>query len=104
MSVDIYVFLMKYTEAGVKYADAEHSKARWKQIESSLQGTLGGKVLSHYVCTGPYDAVVTVQVKPGQDFQIFQCLRILRAVGDVEITVLRAFEFGQFVGGGAARS
>jgi uncharacterized protein with GYD domain len=101
--MDIYVFLVKYTQAGVKYGDAEHAKSRWQQIEASLQRTLGGRLISHYVCLGPYDGVVTLEVPPGRDFQLFQCLRGIRAVGDIELTVLRAFDFRVFTGETPAR-
>jgi hypothetical protein len=40
--------------------------------------------------------VVTFSIPPGQDFHMFQCLIGLQAPGDVEITVMRAWDFDQF--------
>ncbi len=94
--MDTYVVLMRYTSEGRKFATADHARKRWSTIEASLKNTLQGEVLSHYVTMGAYDAVVTFRIPPGRDFQLFQCLIYLQVPGDVEIAVLRAWEFNQF--------
>ena len=94
--MDTYVILSKYTSEGWKYAGPDDARKRWEVIAASLQKTLNGKVLAHYVCMGGYDSVVIVAIPPGQDFHILQCLRFLQQPGDVDITVLRAWEFDVF--------
>lgn len=94
--MDTYIILSKYTPEGRKHAKPDDARRRWQVIAASLQNTLKGKVQSHYVTMGGYDSVVTFSIPPGQDFHMFQCLIGLQAPGDVEITVMRAWDFDQF--------
>ena len=94
--MDTYVVLAKYTSEGRKFATPDHARKRWDTIANSLKSTLGGELQSHYVTMGGYDAVVTFRIPPGRDFQLFQCFVYLQVPGDIEITVLRAWEFNQF--------
>jgi uncharacterized protein with GYD domain len=94
--MDTFIILSKYTSQGRKYANPDDARKRWDVIAASLAKTLKGEVKSHYVTMGGYDSVVTFSVPPGQDFHIFQCLNFLQAPGDVEITLLRAWEFDAF--------
>ena len=57
--MDTYVILSKYTSQGRKYATADQARKRWDVIAASLQSTLKGTILSHYVTLGSYDSVVT---------------------------------------------
>jgi len=50
--MDTYVILSKYTSEGWKYAGPDDARKRWEVIAASLQKTLNGKVLAHYVCMG----------------------------------------------------
>jgi uncharacterized protein with GYD domain len=95
---DTYVVLMRYTSEGRKHALPEHARKRWTTIEASLRNTLKGEVLSHYVTMGAYDSIVTFRIpsEPGIDFVLFQCLVYLQVPGDIEVTVMRAWEFNQF--------
>jgi uncharacterized protein with GYD domain len=97
--MDTYVVLMRYTSEGRKFATPVHARKRWTTIETSLKNTLRGEVLSHYVTMGAYDSVVTFRIPtddPERDFALFQCLIYLQVPGDIEVTVLRAWEFNQF--------
>jgi uncharacterized protein with GYD domain len=94
--MDTFIILSKYTSQGRKYAKPELARKRWEVIAASLEKTLKGKVQSHYVTMGGFDSVVTFSIPPGQDFHMFQCLNFLQEPGDVEITVMRAWEFDQF--------
>lgn len=94
--MDTYIILSKYTPAGRKYARPEHARKRFEVIAASLQKTLQGKVLSHYVTMGNYDSVLTFAIQPGRQFQLFQCLVGAQEPGDVEITVMPAWEFDTF--------
>lgn len=94
--MDTYIILSKYTSEGRKYARPEHARRRWEVIAASLEKTLKGKVQSHFVTQGGYDSVVTFSIPPGQDFKMFQCLTFLQEPGDVEITVLRAWDFDKY--------
>ena len=94
--MDTFIILSKYTSQGRKYARPEHARKRWEVIAASLEKTLKGKVLSHYVTLGGYDSVVTVAIPPGQDLHMFQCLTFLQEPGDVDLTVMRAWEFDEY--------
>jgi uncharacterized protein with GYD domain len=94
--MDTYIILSKYTSLGWKYAAPDDARKRWDVIAASLQKTLNGTVLANYVSMGGYDSVTIIAIPPGQDFQIFQCMRFLQQPGDVEITVLRAWEFDAY--------
>jgi uncharacterized protein with GYD domain len=93
---DTYIVLSKYTSAGRQYARPEHARRRWEVIEHSLRNTLKGTILSHHVTMGGYDSVVIFTIPPGQDFHLFQCLVALQQPGDVEITILRGWDFDKF--------
>jgi uncharacterized protein with GYD domain len=94
--MDTFIILSKYTSQGRKFATPEDARRRWNTIAASLENTLKGKVQSHYVTMGGYDSVVTFVIPPGQHFTLLKCLTILQEPGDVEITVLQAWEFDQF--------
>ncbi|HLZ01986.1 MAG TPA: GYD domain-containing protein [Bradyrhizobium sp.] len=94
--MDTFIILSKYTSEGRKYATPEAARKRWTTIAASLEKTLGGKVLSHHVTMGDYDSVVIVTIQPNQDFRMFQCLNLLQQPGDVDITVMKAWDFDQF--------
>jgi uncharacterized protein with GYD domain len=94
--MDTFIILSNYTSEGRKHATPDRARKRWDVIATSLEKTLNGKVQSHYVTMGGYDSVVTVAIPPGQDFLFFRCLTSLQEPGDVEITVLRAWEFDEF--------
>ena len=94
--MDTFVILSKYTPGGRKYAKPDQARKRWEFIAASLQNTLKGKVLAHYVTMGPYDSVVIIEIPPGRHFQLLQCLIPLQEPGDVELTVMPAWEFDTF--------
>jgi uncharacterized protein with GYD domain len=94
--MDTFVILSKYTPAGRKYANPNDARKRWDVIEASLKNTLGGTVIAHYVTLGPYDSVLIFAIRPAQHFHLFQCLVAAQEPGDVEITVMPAWEFNQF--------
>ena len=94
--MDTFVILSKYTPAGRKYANPDDARKRWAVIAASLQKTLSGKIHSHHVTMGSYDSVVIFSIPPGQQFHMFQCLIALQAPGDVEITVMPAWDFDFF--------
>jgi len=94
--MDTYIILSKYTPAGRQYAMPIPARKRWEVIAASLQSTLKGTIHSHHVTMGGYDSVVTFSIPPGQEFHLFQCLIALQQPGDVEITVMRAWDFDTF--------
>ena len=94
--MDTYVILSKYTSLGRKHAKPDHARKRWDLVAYSLQTTLKGKIHSHHVTMGGYDSVVIFSIPAGRDFQLFQCLIALQEPGDVEITIMRAWEFDTF--------
>jgi uncharacterized protein with GYD domain len=94
--MDTFVILSKYTPAGRKYSKPDDARKRWDVIENSLKKTLGGTVIAHYVTLGPYDSVLIFAIRPSQHFQLFQCLVAAQEPGDVELTVMPAWEFNQF--------
>jgi uncharacterized protein with GYD domain len=94
--MDTYVILSKYTSQGRQYATPDQARKRWDVIAASLKSTLQGTILSHYVTLGAYDSVLTFTIPPNQDFRFLQCINQLLKPGDVEITILRAWEFDQF--------
>lgn len=94
--MDTFIILSKYTSEGRKYDTPEAARKRWNTIAASLEKTLNGKVLAHYVAMGEYDSVVIFSIPPGQDFRVLQCLKVLQQPGDVEIKVMKAWEFDQF--------
>ena len=94
--MDTFIILSKYTPEGRKYAGPDLARKRWAVIAASLEKTLQGKVLSHHVTMGNYDSVVIFAIPPGRQFQLFQCLIALQVPGDVEITVMPAWEFDTF--------
>jgi uncharacterized protein with GYD domain len=94
--MDTFVILSKYTPEGRKYARPDLARKRWDVIAASLQKTLGGAVLAHYVTLGPYDSLAIISIRPAQHFHMFQCLVAAQEPGDVEITVMPAWEFDQF--------
>ncbi len=94
--MDTFVILSKYTPEGRKYAKPDLARKRWEVIAASLKKTLNGQILSHYVTLGGYDSVVIFSIPPGQHFHMFQCLIALQEPGDVELTVMPAWDFDQF--------
>ena len=94
--MDTFVILSKYTPAGRKYANPDDARKRWAVIAASLQKTLNGKIHSHHVTLGSYDSVVIFSIPAGQLLHMFQCLIALQAPGDVEITVMPAWDFDVF--------
>ena len=90
--MDTFVILSKYTPAGRKYANPDDARKRWEVIAASLQKTLNGKPLAlrH---PGELRFGGDFSIPPGQQFQMFQCLIALQAPGDVEITVMPAWDF-----------
>ncbi len=96
MEKDTFIILSKYTSQGRKFAKPEAARKRWGVIAASLKNTLKGEVQSHYVTMGGYDSIVTVSIAPNQDFKMFQCLTALQEPGDVEISVMRAWDFDKF--------
>jgi uncharacterized protein with GYD domain len=94
--MDTHIILSKYTSQGRQYVTPGAARTRWDIIAASLQNTLKGQVLSHYVTMGGYDSVVIFAIPPNQDYELFRCLTALLQPGDVEITVLRAWEFDKF--------
>lgn len=96
MDTDIFIILSKYTTAGRKFAKPEYARKRFETIAASLQRTLNGRVLSHYVTLGNYDSVLTFEIPPGRQLQLYQCLVGAQEPGDVEITVMPAWEFDKY--------
>lgn len=94
--MDTFIVLSKYTPQGRKYAKPEYARKRWEVIAASLEKTLQGKVLSHYVTMGDYDSVLTIAIPSSRHLQLFQCLIPVQEPGDVELTVMRAWEFDEF--------
>lgn len=94
--MDTFVILSKYTREGRKFARPEYARKRWETIAASLQKTLNGKVIANYVTMGPYDSVVIIEIPPGRQLQLFQCLIPVQEPGDVELTVMPAWEFDAF--------
>ena len=93
--MDTFIVLAKYTSQGRKFFTPEDARKRWGLIAESLEKQ-GGNVQSHFVTMGGYDSVVTFQFPSGRDFTLFQCLNYLQAPGDIEVIVLRAWQFSQF--------
>jgi uncharacterized protein with GYD domain len=93
---DTYIILSKYTSEGRKHQRPDHARQRWEVIEHSLRNTLKGTVLSHHVTMGGYDSVVIFTLPPGQDFHLFQCIVLAQQPGDVELTILRGWDFDKF--------
>jgi uncharacterized protein with GYD domain len=90
--VDRYIFLLKLVG---KFGSDADIAGRLRTILDSLEKTLRGKLISLHGTMGEYDFVAIVDIPKDQDPTIFSCLKALRAPGDVELTILRAFEYRQ---------
>lgn len=86
-----YVILLKYTPTARQYATGESVRRRLEPVLRSAAQTLGGQLVSIDVTLGAYDYVARLEVPPGRDLQLFQCLIEFGKPGDFEVTVLRAF-------------
>jgi uncharacterized protein with GYD domain len=86
-----YVVLLRYTPTARQFATAEAVHRRLEPVLRSAAQTLGGSLVSLDVTMGAYDYIARLEVPPGRDAQIFQCLVEFRKPGDFDVTVLRAF-------------
>ena len=88
--MDRYIFLLRLVG---KFGDKADITSRLRLILASLNNTLSGTLLSLHATLGEYDFVAIVDIPAGQDLTVMDCLKALRSPGDVEITILRAFDY-----------
>jgi uncharacterized protein with GYD domain len=94
--VDRYIFLLKLV--GKFGADPELGE-RLQTILTSLKNTLNGRLVSLHATMGEYDFVAIVDIPEGQDKLLYSCLKALRSPGDIDLTILRAFDYQQIFPG-----
>ena len=87
--MDRYIFLLRLVG---KFGDNSQITSRLRVILDSLENTLHGRLVSLHATMGEYDFVAIVDIPKDQDLTVFDCLKALRSPGDVELTILRAFE------------
>jgi uncharacterized protein with GYD domain len=88
--VERYIFLLRLVG---KIGDKSQITSRLEVILASLDKTLHGNLVSLHATMGEYDFVAIVDIPKDQDLTIYDCLKALRSPGDVEITILRAFDY-----------
>lgn len=95
--MDTYILLISYTDEGARYI--LKAPARMKTIRESLKKTLGGSLKGLYVTLGAYEIVAIFEAPKGKEEVLAKCTFKLRSVGDVRVTVLKAFEFDRVFSG-----
>jgi uncharacterized protein with GYD domain len=90
--MDRYIFLLRLVG---KFGDKTEIASRLRLILDSLEHTLRGRLISLHATLGEYDFVAIVDIPEGQDMIVFDCLKLMRSPGDVDLTILRAFDYRQ---------
>lgn len=88
--MDRYIFLLRLVG---KFGDKSAIGSRLRVILDSLEKTLRGRLVSLHATMGEHDFVAIVDIPKDQDLTILDCLKALRSPGDVELTILRAFDY-----------
>jgi uncharacterized protein with GYD domain len=88
--VDKYIFLLKLVGRFGAKSDVE---SRLRLVLNSLEQTLRGRLIALHATMGEYDFVAIADIPADQDKRLFDCLVGLRGPGDVEVTILRAFDY-----------
>jgi uncharacterized protein with GYD domain len=86
-----FICLLNWTDQGAKNAK---DAVKREQTSRSIVEKLGGKLMSAYVTTGQYDAIVTLDMPNGEAMVKFACA--VAATGNVRTTTVRAFTAEEF--------
>jgi uncharacterized protein with GYD domain len=81
-----YVFLVKWTDQGVKNAK---DTLRRMQDGKALTERMGGRIISHYWTQGPYDQVITADMP--DDLTASAVALTQASGGNITTLTLRAF-------------
>ena len=86
-----FICLLNWTDQGAKNAK---DAVKREQASRSIAQKLGGKLLSAYVTTGQYDAIVTLDMPSGE--AMVQFASAAAATGNLRTTTVRAFTAEEF--------
>jgi uncharacterized protein with GYD domain len=86
-----FICLLNWTDQGAKSAK---DAGRRYQASKALAEKLGGKLLSSYITTGPYDVVATLEMPDGQAMTKFSVA--LSASGNARTTTVLAYPPEEF--------
>ena len=86
-----FICYLNWTDQGAKNLK---DVGKWHQAGRSRAEKLGGRVLSGYVTTGQYDAIVTVEMPDGNALAKF--VAGIAAGGNSRTTTVRAFSHEEF--------
>jgi uncharacterized protein with GYD domain len=86
-----FICFLNWTDQGAKNAKDAAKRA---QASRSMAEKLGGKVLSGYVTSGQYDAVVTLELPNGEAMMKFASA--ISAMGNARTTTARAYTPEEF--------
>ena len=86
-----FICFLNWTEQGAKNAKDASKRA---QATKAMAEKLGGRVLSGYVTTGHYDAVVTVEMPNGE--AMTKLAVAISASGNARTTTVRGYTPEEF--------